>query len=94
VSCWLAPAASQIPVQSWAARETSSHPVVWESPQVMYRLTVPSRRAIACTMPSGSAGQAVHRHGPVLPAEVTGHRVVGDAVNGGALGRGFSVHGW
>jgi hypothetical protein len=54
VSCWLVPAASQIPVQSWAARETSSHPVVRVSPQVMCRITVPSRRAIACTMPSGS----------------------------------------
>ena len=42
MSCWLVPAASQIPVQSWAARETSSYPVVRVSPQVMCRITMPS----------------------------------------------------
>jgi hypothetical protein len=65
------------------------------------------------------ASQAVHRHDPVLPADIAGHRVtprwasiaaegtvsemllgrlrecalVGNAVNGGVLGRGFAFHG-
>jgi hypothetical protein len=55
MSRWATPVASQIPVESWAARETSSRTVVREPPQVRCKITVPSGRAIACTTPSGSA---------------------------------------
>jgi len=34
VSCWLTPAASQIPVESWAPREMSSRAPTWAPEQV------------------------------------------------------------
>ena len=52
MSCWLTPAASQIPVESWAAREMSSRAPTRVPAQVGCRVTLPSRQAVSRAMPS------------------------------------------
>lgn len=55
LSCWLTPAASQIPVENWAAREMSSRTLTSVPAHVRCRITLPSRPATIRAMPSGLA---------------------------------------